>query len=112
MDIRGKRWHPLALEATAPELLKKLPSLNPSSHVLGNVSGYFAGKYGLNPNALALTWTGDNPASLLGLRLIKEGIVGISTGTSLPILEPCGNAMSIEQARGISLSVRQETTCP
>ncbi len=82
MDIRGKRWHPLALEATAPGLLEKLSALHPSSHVLGNVSGYFTGKYGLNPNALALTWTGDNPASLLGLGLIKEGIVGISTGTS------------------------------
>ncbi|HSX11808.1 MAG TPA: FGGY family carbohydrate kinase [Chlamydiales bacterium] len=82
MDIRGKCWHPGALEATAPRLSEKLPLLTPSSRVLGVVSPYFSEKYGLNPNALSLPWTGDNPASLIGLGLIDEGIVGISAGTS------------------------------
>jgi xylulokinase len=50
--------------------------------VLGQVSPYFSEKYGLNPKALALPWTGDNPASLIGLGLIVEGHVGISVGTS------------------------------
>jgi xylulokinase len=46
------------------------------------VSRYFVAKYGLNPKALATVWTGDNPASVLGLGLIKPGQVAISLGTS------------------------------
>ncbi len=82
MDIRKKRWHPRAIQATAPGLLEKLPALSPTIQVLGSVSPYFSEKYGLNPEALALPWTGDNPASLIGLGLIEEGHVGISVGTS------------------------------
>jgi xylulokinase len=43
---------------------------------------YFVNKYGLNPAALATAWTGDNPASVIGLGLIKPGQVAISLGTS------------------------------
>jgi sugar (pentulose or hexulose) kinase len=43
---------------------------------------YFVNKYGLNPEALATVWTGDNPASVIGLGLIKPGQVAISLGTS------------------------------
>jgi xylulokinase len=82
MDIRAKRWNAKALEATAYGLLEKLPALSPSTQVLGKISFYFSQKYGLNPNALALPWTGDNPASLIGLGLASEGHVGISVGTS------------------------------
>jgi xylulokinase len=82
MEIRQKQWSKQALEATAPDLEQKLPPLAPSTQVLGVVSGYFAKTYGLNPNALVLPWTGDNPASLIGMGLIEEGLVGISVGTS------------------------------
>ena len=34
------------------------------------------------PEALATVWTGDNPASVIGLGLIKPGQVAISLGTS------------------------------
>ncbi len=81
MDIRTKEWHPRAVEATAPGLLQKLPPLAPSTTVVGKVNPYFH-QYGLNPNALSLAWTGDNPSSLAGLGLIEEGIVGVSLGTS------------------------------
>jgi len=82
MDIRRKNWNHDALKATAPSLVKKLPPLAPSGHVIGPVSSYFVTKYGLNPEALATTWTGDNPASVIGLGLIKPGQVAISLGTS------------------------------
>ena len=82
MDIRRKNWNPDALKATAPSLIKKLPPLAPCGHVLGPVSPYFAQKFGLNPEALATVWTGDNPASVIGLGLIKPGQVAISLGTS------------------------------
>jgi xylulokinase len=82
MDIRKKSWHPDALKATAPKLKSKFPPLAESSRVIGPVSPYFVKRYGLNPGAQALVWSGDNPCSLIGLGLIKEGNVAISLGTS------------------------------
>ena len=82
MDIRKKTWHPGALAATAPDLKKKLPPLAASWKVIGKVSAYFVRKFGLNPEALAIVWTGDNPASVIGLGLIQPGQVAISLGTS------------------------------
>jgi xylulokinase len=82
MDIRHKIWDTDALKATAPSLKLKLPPLAPSGHVIGKVSNYFVEKFGLNPEALATTWTGDNPASVIGLGLIKPGQAAISLGTS------------------------------
>ena len=82
MDIRKRVWHPKALKATAPQLRKKLPSLAPSSKVIGNISSYFVKRYGFNPNAKALVWSGDNPCSVIGLGLIKEGTLAISLGPS------------------------------
>ena len=82
MDIRKKVWDMEALKATAPSLKLKLPPLAPSGWVLGKVSNYFVGKFGLNPEALATIWTGDNPASVIGLGLIKPGQVAVSLGTS------------------------------
>jgi xylulokinase len=82
MDIRRKNWNHDALKATAPSLVKKLPPLAESGRVIGPVSPYFVTKYGLNPEALATTWTGDNPASVIGLGLVKPGQAAISLGTS------------------------------
>jgi xylulokinase len=82
MDIRNKVWSMEALKATAPSLKLKLPPLAASGQVIGKVSNYFVEKYGLNPEALATVWTGDNPASVLGLGLIKPGQAAVSLGTS------------------------------
>ena len=82
MDIRRKGWSRNALKATAPDLAGKLPPLAASGQVIGPVSPYFVKKFGLNPEALATVWTGDNPASVIGLGLIKPGQVAISLGTS------------------------------
>jgi xylulokinase len=82
MDIRRKNWNHDALKATAPGLINKLPPLAESGRPIGKVSSYFIQKFGLNPDALATVWTGDNPASVIGLGLIQPGQVAISLGTS------------------------------
>ena len=82
MDIQTKTWHPDALKATAPRLNAKLPPLAEPWKIVGGVSPYFAKKYGLNPDAQALVWSGDNPCSVIGLGLIAEGNVAVSLGTS------------------------------
>lgn len=82
MDIKKKLWHAGALKATAPDLRKKLPPLAEPWKVIGKISPYFGKKYGLNPDALAVVWSGDNPCSLIGLGLIREGLIAVSLGTS------------------------------
>ncbi|MGN6555384.1 MAG: xylulokinase [Verrucomicrobiota bacterium] len=82
MDIRTKTWQPEALKATAPHLKRKLPALADSSRLVGPVSSYFVKKYGVNPAAQIQVWSGDNPCSVIGLGLVKEGKVAISLGTS------------------------------
>jgi xylulokinase len=82
MDIRHKVWDADALKATAPSLKLKLPPLAPSGQTIGKASNYFVQKFGLNPAALATVWTGDNPASVIGLGLIKPGQAAVSLGTS------------------------------
>ena len=82
MDIQKRTWHPPALDATAPGLPDRLPPLVASRAIIGPVSRYFVDKYGLNPQAQALVWSGDNPNSVIGLGLIREGMVAISLGTS------------------------------
>jgi xylulokinase len=82
MDIRRRRWHMKALSATAPGLEKKLPPLAEPWAVMGAVNPYFSQKYGVNPDALAVVWSGDNPCSVIGTGLTEPGMVAISLGTS------------------------------
>ena len=82
MDIRAREWHPEALRATAPDLDRRLPPLAEPWACIGPVSRYFAERYGLNENAKTWVWSGDNPNSVIGLGLIREGMVAISLGTS------------------------------
>ncbi|MGA1531239.1 MAG: xylulokinase [Kiritimatiellia bacterium] len=82
MDIRQLDWHPAALEATAPGLAEKLPPVAPAASIAGKISPYFVKRYGLNPDALSVIWSGDNPCSVVGLGLIQPGMVAISMGTS------------------------------
>jgi xylulokinase len=82
MDIKACTWHAEAVKVTAPNLRKKLPPIAESWKVIGKISPYFVQKYGLNPEALALAWSGDNPCTLVGLGLLDEGAIAVSLGTS------------------------------
>ena len=62
MDIQKKQWHSMALKATAPDLEQRLPPLVASDTVISHINPYFSAKYGLNPKALSVVWTGDNPS--------------------------------------------------
>lgn len=82
MNIASRQWDPAALAATAPGLAEQLPPIVPSDTVIGPVSRYFVERYGLRPDALVLVGSGDNPCSLVGLGLVRPGMVAISLGTS------------------------------
>lgn len=81
MDLRTNRWWPAALAATAPGLEAKLPSIVSSSSMVGTLARYWQTRHGF-PAAAVTAWSGDNPCSLIGLGLVREGPFAISLGTS------------------------------
>ena len=87
MDIRRLRWDREAVEATAHDLLERLPDIRDSWMPLGVLAPYWRERYGF-PAARLIPWTGDNPSSLIGAGLVREGDVGISLGTSDTVFGP------------------------
>ena len=81
MDLTTAQWWKDAVEATAPELARRLPPIAPSSSIVGTLAPYWRTRYRL-PAARVIAWSGDNPCSLIGVGLVREGRVGISLGTS------------------------------
>lgn len=81
MELSSSAWWPPAVEATAPHLAAKLPAIAPAFSVAGTLSGYWQRRHGL-PAASVVTWSGDNPCSLIGTGLVREGRVAVSLGTS------------------------------
>ena len=81
MDLASQDWWQDAVDATAPGLREKLPSIKPSKTVVGTLSPYWQSRYGL-PAAKVIAWSGDNPCSLIGTGLVREGRVAVSLGTS------------------------------
>ncbi len=81
MDIARREWAPAALAATAPDLLRRLPQVAPSWTVVGSLARYWTERYGF-PAARVVAWSGDNPCSLIGTGIVREGRIAISLGTS------------------------------
>lgn len=87
MDIRTREWSPAALDATAPALHARLPPLVPSSTIIGTLNAGWQQRYELPP-ARIVAWSGDNPCSLVGTGLVREGQLAVSLGTSDTIFGP------------------------
>lgn len=81
MDLQHNRWSRDALEATAPGLEQRLPPIRDSWDIVGKVAPYWQRRYTW-PAAAIVPWTGDNPASLIGTGVIREGVLAVSLGTS------------------------------
>jgi xylulokinase len=69
------------MDATAPGLRDKLPKIAPASSVVGPLAAYWRKRYGF-PAARVVVWSGDNPCSLIGTGLVREGRLAVSLGTS------------------------------
>ncbi|KAH0627614.1 hypothetical protein JD844_003569 [Phrynosoma platyrhinos] len=78
LEIYEKVWSPVCLDGCAPGLGKKLGCPVPSHEILGSISPYYIQRFGFNPNCKIVAFTGDNPASLAGMRL-AEGDVAVTT---------------------------------
>jgi xylulokinase len=81
MDLASVSWWPAALEATAPGLHQRLPPVEPSWTIAGTLSPYWQTRHHLPPSRVVV-WSGDNPCSLIGTGLVREGLASVSLGTS------------------------------
>ncbi|MGB2091715.1 MAG: xylulokinase [Akkermansiaceae bacterium] len=98
MNLKTGDWDPDIVTITAEGLSDKLPSLEPSATIAGNISSYFVEKYQFNPEAKVALWSGDNPCSLVGMGAASPGKMVISLGTSYtlfaamdkPVTDPSG----------------------
>lgn len=90
IDIHHPGWSDVVLKAADDYLCSQNTGLSLQSilgemvhydTVLGSISPYFVRRYGINPGAIVLTGTGDNPATLLGC----GGHTVISLGSSYTV---------------------------
>jgi xylulokinase len=82
MDIKTFDWSVKMLDATAPGLKEKLPEISLATESCSFISSYFCKKYGFSKDTLVFPFTGDNPASLIGLGITEESKCAFSLGTS------------------------------
>lgn len=87
MDLAASQWWPPAVQATAPDLRQRLPSIVASDTSIGTLAPVWQERYGFGP-ARVIAWTGDNPSSLVGTGLVRRDRVAVSLGTSDTIFGP------------------------
>ncbi|EDO47320.1 predicted protein [Nematostella vectensis] len=81
LNIVKKDWEDTCLEACAPGLRDRLGSPCPSQAQIGTISSYLVERHSFSVSCKVVAFTGDNPASLAGMRL-AEGDIALSLGTS------------------------------
>jgi xylulokinase len=82
LNLESLEWDRDLLDATAPGLADKLLPAASCLAPQGTISPYFVGKYGFSATCRVCPFTGDNPASLVGMGATTPGQVVISLGTS------------------------------
>lgn len=82
LNIQNWQWDKELLDATAPDLSSKLPSVASGHTTTGTIAAYFVEKYGFKAQTPITVFTGDNPSSLVGMGASQPGKVVISLGTS------------------------------
>jgi xylulokinase len=82
MSLAAADWDPACLDATAPGLRDKLPPVAGRCTTVGTIAPMFCERYGFSPDTAIVTWSGDNPCSLVGMGASEPGTAIISLGTS------------------------------
>lgn len=98
LDVRTRRWCEKALEAIDPDLVSKLPPLQPSDRPAGTLQASAAEALGLNPGVLVSAGGGDNMMGAIGTGNTQPGVITASFGTSgtiyacasKPVVDPQG----------------------
>lgn len=88
LQIQDKAWSHACLSACAPHLEEKLGPPVPSCSIVGAVSPYYTQRYGFPPDCKVVAFTGDNPASLAGMKL-EEGDIAVRWLIAWNFLSSC-----------------------
>lgn len=81
-DLGSLKWSEPLLNATAPDLARRLHPAVPSTTRVGSIAPYFVERYGFRAGTPIIAFTGDNPSSLVGMGAIEPGTAVVSLGTS------------------------------
>ncbi len=81
LNLNTLQWDAEIVDFTAPGLAAKLPPAVAGNTIVGGLACYFE-RYGLRAGTPVTAWTGDNPASLIGVGGGTPGVAVISLGTS------------------------------
>jgi len=82
LDLSSKRWHQPALDAVSPDLASRLGEPAEPWTAVGTIHPALAKRYGFAATCRVVPFTGDNPASAIGLGLVRDGHCALSLGTS------------------------------
>lgn len=82
LNLADLAWDQVLVDATAPNLREKLLPPAAATTIQGTISSYFVEKYGFAASCRTALFTGDNPASLVGMGATAPGQIVISLGTS------------------------------
>ncbi|PCJ60601.1 MAG: hypothetical protein COA79_08505 [Planctomycetota bacterium] len=82
LNLNSMQWDESLVNSTDYELKDKLPELIDGNQVAGKIASYFVEKYGINPEASVVYFTGDNISSALGIGCDDSSMAVISLGTS------------------------------
>lgn len=82
LNLQSCQWDQELADATAPDLIAKLPQAVASRTVEGTIADFFVEKYGFSSDCRIISWSGDNPNSLVGAGGSRPGAAIISLGTS------------------------------
>jgi xylulokinase len=98
LDLSALDWDPQLVDATARGLMAKLPPAMPTTTIIGAISPYWVVRHGVSPACRCALFTGDNPASWVGMGASRPDDLVISLGTSdtlfaamdRPLTDPAG----------------------
>ena len=78
----SRTWSKKVIEAIDPDLLRKLPPVEPSDRTIGSISPALADEHGFSPDCSIDAGSGDNMYGAVGTGNFEPGIVTVSLGTS------------------------------
>jgi len=107
-NSRTRSWETRMTDAIGPEVLDKLPPIQMSEQIVGELLPHVATRLGLTPTTIVSSGGGDNMMGAIGTGNTKIGIVTASLGTSgtiyayssRPIIDPLGEIASFCDSTG------------
>lgn len=108
MDVRTRTWSKPVLDAVAPGLESKLPSLRSSKVPAGTLRKELAASWSLEQSVTISSGGGDNMMGAIGTGNVRAGIMTASLGTSgtlyafssAPVVDPRGEVAAFCDSTG------------